>query len=441
VATELDRITAKARREPKLTFTSLAHHITLERLRDNLSHMDKASAAGIDGHTVAEVTENLDWVAKEVLRKIHTQGYHPPPVRRVWIPKPGKVEKRPIGIPTVLDRALQKSAAQVLEAIYEQDFLHGSFGGRPGRSAHHALATLNEIIAGKKVSYVLEADLRNFFGSLDHAWAMRFVQLRVGDPRLLTLIRRWLKAGVMMPDGTVEEVSQGTPQGGSISVLLSNVYLHYVLDLWFEKKIRRQLEGEAYWVRYLDDFVLCFQYRSDALRVHKLLEERLKQFGLELAPEKTRLIEFGRFAHRDAAKKGKRRPETFSVLGFTHYCTRNRQGNCKVERKTERKRLQRATQTIQLRIRGMLHLPVQEQQQALNQYLRGHYNYYGIAGNIKSLLRLYRLTEKLWRKTLSRRSQDGEVRWAKFQKLKYGYPLARPKLSITYGDFQAYAKL
>lgn len=441
MATELERITAKARREPKLTFTSLAHHITLDRLRDNLSHMDKTSATGVDGHTVAEVTENLDWVAKEVLRQLHTEGYQPPPVRRVWIPKPGKVEKRPIGIPTVVDRALQKSTAQVLEALYEQDFLNGSFGGRPGRSAHHALATLNEIIAGKKVSFVLEADLRNFFGSLDHTWAMRFVQLRGGDPRILTLIRRWLTAGVMMPDGTVEDVESGTPQGGSISVLLSNVYRHYVLDLWFEKKIRRQLEGAAYWVRYLDDFVLCFHYRSDALLVHKLLEERLHQFGRELAPEKTRLIEFGRFAQRDAAKQRKKRPETFSFLGFTPYCTRNRQGNFKVERRTERKRLQRATQTIQRLIRDMLHAPVQQQQQALNQYLRGHYNYYGIAGNIQSLLRISRLTEKLWRKTLSRRSQDGEVHWEKFQKLKHSFPLVRPKVSITYVGFQAYAKL
>ncbi len=438
---ELERIATKARSEAKLTFTSLAHHITLERLRENLSQMEKTSAAGVDGQTVAEVSENLDWLAPEVLRKIHSQGYHPPPVLRVWIPKPGKQEKRPIGVPTVLDRALQKSTAQVLEAIYEQDFLNGSFGGRPGRSAHNALATLSEIIAGKRVSYILEADLRNFFGSLDHTWAMRFVQLRVGDPRILTLIRRWLKAGVMMPDGKVEEVKCGTPQGGSISVLLSNVYLHYVLDLWFEKKIRKQLEGEAYWVRYLDDFVLCFQYQSDALRVRKLLEERLEQFGLELAPEKTRLIEFGRFAQRDAAKQGKNRPETFSFLGFTHYCTRNRKGNFKVERRTERKRMQRAAQTIQKLIWEMLHAPVQAQQQALNQYLRGHYNYYGIAGNINSLLRIYRLTEKLWRKTLSRRSHDGEVIWEKFQKLKQCFPLARPKLSITYAHFQAYAKL
>jgi RNA-directed DNA polymerase len=415
--------------------------MTLHRLRDHRSHMEKPSAAGVDGDPVAEVTENLDWRAKEVLRKIQTQGSHPPPVRRVWIPKPGQAEKRPIGMPTVFERALQKRTAQVLEAIYEQDLLNGSFGGRRGRSAHHALATLNASIAGKKVSDVREADLRHCFRSVDHTWAMRFVQLRGGAPRMLTRMRRWLPAGVMLPAGTGEDVESGTPHGGRIRVLLSNVSLHDVVDVWLEKKRRNQLEGEAYWVRSRDDVVLCFQSLSDALRVHKRLEERLKPFGLALAPEKTRLIEVGRFAHRDAAKHGRKRPETVSFLGFTPYGTRHRKGHVKVERRTERKRLPRATQTIQRRIRAMLQAPVQQQQQARNQYRRGHYNYDGIAGNIQSLLRLYRLTEKRWRKTFSRRSQDGEVHWEKFQKLKHSFPLIRPKLAITYGDCQAYAKL
>jgi hypothetical protein len=228
VATELERITAKARREPKLTFTSFAHHITLDRLRDNLSHMDKTSATGVDGHTVAEVTEHVDWVARRSAAA---------PYRRVSAAacsesvdtQTGQSRKAPYWDSHCFRPSPPEKYGQVLEAIYEQDFLNGSFGGRPGRSAHHALATLNETIAGKKVSFVLEADLRNFFGSLDHTWAMRFVQLRVGDPRILTLIRRWLTAGVMMPDGTVEDVESGTPQGGSISVLLSNVSLHYVL--------------------------------------------------------------------------------------------------------------------------------------------------------------------------------------------------------------------
>ena len=415
--------------------------MTLNRLRDHLSPMEKTSAAGVDGYPVAEVTANLDWRAQEVLRQIQTQGYHPPPVRRVWRPKPGKAEQRPMGMPTVFDRALQQRTAQVLEAIDAQDFLNGAFGGRPGRSAHHALATLNAIIAGKQVRYVLEADLRNVFGSLDQTWAMRFVQLRVGDPRMLTRMRRWLTAGVMRPDGTVEDGESGTPQGGSIRVLLSHVSLHDVLDLWCEKKRRKQLEGEAYWVRYLDDFVLCFPYLSDALRVQKLREERLHPCGRELAPAKTRLIEFGRFAHSDAAKQGRKRPETCSFLGCTHDCTRNRQGNVKVERRTERKRLQRATQTIQRLIRDRLHAPIPQQQHARNPYLRGHDNSDGRAGNIQSLLRISRRTEKLWRKTVSRRSQDGAVHGEKFQKLKRSFPLVRPTLSITSVDFQAYAKL
>jgi group II intron reverse transcriptase/maturase len=441
VATALDRRAAKARREPQLTCTSLGHHIPLNRLRDPLSHLEKTRAAGVDGHTVAEVTATLDWIAQEALRQIHTQGDQPPPVRRVWLPQPGQAAPRPMGIPPVVARALQPRTAQVLEAIDEPDVLNGSLGGRPGRSAQHALATLHAIIAGKTVSDGLEADLRHVFGSLHHTWAMRCGQLRVGAPRRLTRMRRWLTAGVMRPEGTVEDVESGTPQGGSIRVLLSKVYLHDVWEVWMAQKSRKHLAGEAYWVRYLDDGVLCFHYRSDALRVRKRLAERLHPFGLERAPEKTRLIACGRFAQRDAATPGKPRPEPFSFLGFTHYCTRNRPGPCQVERSTERKRLPSATPTIQRRIRDRLHAPVPPQQQALKQYLCGHYNYYGIAGNIQSLLRLSRLTEKRWRKTVSRRRQDGDVHWDKFQTLKHSVPLARPKLSITSVDFQAYAKL
>ena len=232
-------------------------------------------------------------------------------------------------VPYVTDRALQRSVAQVLSAIYEQDFESSSFGGRPGLGAHHALATLNEVIAGRKVSWVLEADLKNFFGSLDHGWLLRFVEHRVGDPRIISLIRRWLKVGVL-EDGTLHPNEEGTPQGGSISVLLSNVYLHYVLDLWFEQVVKPRLSGEAYLVRYIDDFVMCFQYRADALRVQTVLRKRLAKFELALEPNKTKLVEFGRFAQRHASKRGRRRPETIYFLGFTLYCTRNRNGNFKV---------------------------------------------------------------------------------------------------------------
>src|SRR4051812_6196411 len=277
--TGLERIADKARREPKLRFTSLAHHITADRVWRNLCHIPNHSAPGVDGQRTSEAKESFQGWIGEMLQSVHRKGYKAPVIRRVYIPKPGKQEKRPLGVPTVSDRALQRSTAEVLSAIYEQDFLPCSFGGRPGRGAHHALATLNEVIAGRKVGWVIEADLKNFFGSLDHDWLLQFVQHRVGDPRLISLIRRWLKAGVL-EEGVVTPSEMGTPQGGSISVLLSNIYLHYALDLWFERVAKPRLRGEAYLVRYIDDFVVCFQFREDALRLQEALCKRLGKFGL-----------------------------------------------------------------------------------------------------------------------------------------------------------------
>src|SRR6201985_1731941 len=272
--TKLEQIAAKARCEPKLRFTSLAHHITRDQVLRALSKIPEHSAAGVDGQTVKEAKESFEEWIEPMLQSMPRQGYRAPAVRRVYIPKPGKAEKRPLGVPTLSDRALQRSTAEVLSAIYEQDFLPCSFGGRPKLSAHHALATLNEVIAGGMIGWVLEADLKNFFGRLNHDWVLRFVEHRVGDPRLISLIRRWLKAGVL-EDGTVHPSEQGTPQGGSISVLLSNVYLHYVLDLWFERIVKPRLGAEARLVRDIAVFVICFQYRSDALRVEEALRQRL----------------------------------------------------------------------------------------------------------------------------------------------------------------------
>src|SRR6201982_4306298 len=378
--TKLEQIAAKARREPNLRFTSLAHHVTRERVQKNLSQIPKRSAAGVDGQTVEAAKESFEEWIEPMLQSMHRQGYRAPAVRRVYIPKPGKTEKRPLGVPTVADRALQRSTAEVLSAIYEQDFLPCSFGGRPKLSAHHALATLNEVIAGGKIGWVLEADLKNFFGSLNHDWVLRFVAHRVGDPRLISLIRRWLKASIL-ENGEVRANEEGTPQGGSISVLLSNAYLHYVLDLWFERVVKPRLRGEAYMVRYLDDFVLCFQYRADALRVQKALCQRLGKFGLTLESSKTKLVEFGRFAQRHASKRGRNRPQTIYFLGFTLYCTRNRKGNFRVGLRTEKSRLRRSLMRLQDQIRRMRHLSIREQADILNQMLRGRYAYYGIAGN------------------------------------------------------------
>src|SRR6201995_4307778 len=438
--TKLEQIAVKARREPNLRFTSLAHHITRDRVLENLSKIPKRSAAGVDGQTVEAAKESFDGWLEPMLASIPRQGARAPNIRRVYIPKPGKTEKRPLGVPTVADRALQRSTAEVLSAIYEQDFLPCSFGGRPKLSAHHALATLNEVIAGGMISWVLEADLKNFFGSLSHDWVLRFVEHRVGAPRLSSLIRRWLKAGVL-EDGAVHPSEQGTPQGGSISVLLSNLYLHYVLDLWFERVVKGRLRGEARLVRYIDDFVICFQYRSDALRVQDALRLRLAKFGLTLEPTKTKLVEFGRFAQRHADKHGRNRPETIYFLGFTLYCTRNLKGNFRIGMRTEKSRLRRSLMSLQDLLRRIRHWSIREQVNALNAALRGHYAYYGIAGNFRSLQKVHRAVERYWHKMLCSRSWAGRITWDMFHQIKQRQPILRPKLYLPYRELQALAML
>jgi group II intron reverse transcriptase/maturase len=438
--TGLERIAAKARCKPDLRFSSLAHHITRERVYRNLKRISDRSAAGVDGQTAVAARKSFRGWIEPMLQSVHRQGYRAPAVRRVYIPKPGKAEKRPLGVPTIADRALQRSAAEVLSAIYEQDFLPCSFGGRPKLSAHHALATLNEVIAGGKIGWVLEADLKNFFGSLSHEWILRFVEHRVGDPRLISLIRRWLKAGVM-EDGAVRPNDEGTPQGGSISVLLSNLYLHYVLDLWFDRVVKVRLRGEARLVRYIDDFVVCFQYREDALRFQDALRNRLGKFGLTLEPSKTKLVEFGRFAQRHAGKRGRKRPETIYFLGFTLYCTRNQKGNFKVGMRTEKSRLRRSLLSLQDRMRQIRHFTIQQQVDDLNVVLRGHYAYYGIAGNIRALQKVYRAVARYWRRMLCSRSRDGQLNWDRFNQIKERNPLLRPKLRLPHRELQALAVL
>ena len=439
--TKLEQIAAKARCEPKLRFTSLAHHITRDRVRRALSKIPEHSAAGVDGQTVREAKENFEEWIEPMLQSMHRQGYRAPVVRRVYIPKPGKTEKRPLGVPTVADRALQRSTAEVLSAIYEQDFLPCSFGGRPGLSAHHALATLNEVIAGGKTGWVLEADLKSFFGSLNHGWLIRFVEHRIGDPRLISLIRRWLKAGVL-EEGVVYPSEEGTPQGGSISVLLSNLYLHYVLDLWFARVVTVRLRGEAHLVRYIDDFVICFQYRADALRVQNALRLRLAKFGLTLEPTKTKLVEFGRFAQRHAGKHGRNRPETIYFLGLTLYCTRNRKGNFKVGMRTEKSRLRRSLISLQELMRKIQYHKISDQVGAINAALRGHYAYYGVAGNVRALFKVYRAVERSWWKMLRNRSWAGQrLTWDIFHQIRERTPLLRPKLRLPYRELQALAVL
>lgn len=437
--TKLEEIAAKARCETNLKFTSLCHHVTRESVWGSLKHIPHTSAPGVDGIDVKKAKETFeDWISP-MLQAVHRKGYKAPPVRRVWIPKPGKSERRPIGVPCIADRALQRSVAGVLSAIYEQDFLPCSFGGRTGLSAHHALSTFNEVVVGKKVGWVLEADLKNFFGSLDHKWLLQFVKHRVGDPRIINLIQRWLKAGVL-EEGEWQPNEGGTPQGGSASVLLSNIYLHYVLDLWFERVMKPELKGEAYLIRYLDDFTVCFQYHEDALRFQETLGRRLGKFGLSLEPQKTRLVAFGRFAQSDAKKRNKK-VETIYFLGFTHYCTCNRKGNFRVGRKTEKTRLKRSLGKLRELMRLIRHHELKDQVKEINQVLRGHYAYYGLGGNYSSLQRVYRFAEWYWHKMLGSRSWKGYVSWERFAHIKEHYPLQRPALKLPFADMQNMAVL
>jgi len=355
-------------------------------------------------------------------------------------PKPGKREKRPLGVPCVNDRALQRSTAQVLSAIYEADFLPCSFGGRPERGAHHALATLNEGNRRRQGKLGAGGGPEEF---------LRESQSRMGAPLRGAPRRRSahdqpdpaLVEGRHLEDGEIYPNEEGTPQGGSISVMLSNVYLHYVLDLWFERVVKPRLRGEAHMIRYIDDFVMCFQYREDAVRVQDALCKRLGKFGLTLEPTKTKLVEFGRFAQRHAAKHGRKRPETIYFLGFTLYCTRNLKGNFRIGMRTEKSRLRRSLMSLQELLRRIRHWSVREQVNTLNAALRGHYAYYGIAGNFRSLQKVHRAVERYWHKMLCSRSWAGRITWDMFRQIKQRQPILRPKLYLPYRKLQALAVL
>ena len=435
MTTGLIRIAECARRHPKMQFNNLVHHITPELLNSCLRNIPLRSSPGVDEMDVREARSSFNLWCPEMIKQIHQFGYRPAPVKRVHIPKPGKDEMRPIGIPTVQDRVLQRGVSKVLEQIYEQDFLDESFGGRPQRSAHHAVSLLIKQL-GTGTRFVLEADLKNFFGSLDHDWMMRFLEHRVKDPRIVRLVKRWLKAGVM-ENGTMEQSTEGTPQGGSISVLLSNIYLHYVLDLWIEHRVKPGCRGQVKYVRYIDDFVLCFQYESDARNVLKALRIRLGKFSLELQEAKTRCVRFGR--NQPPVKKGKGR-ETLYFLGFTLFVAKSHK-TCKpyIGLKTEKSRFNRALSKLKLVLRKNMHAPIKEQHEKLVQVYRGINQYYCIYGNSRSMQNISYEIRKYWRKVLSRRSQNGRVNWEKYSKILKYHPIPRGKIVLPFSRIDSMA--
>lgn len=426
VLTYLERVGERARQRKGEKFDNLLSHIKVPLLREAFARLNKRAAAGVDEETWAQYAENLDERLADLQGRVHRGSYHPLPVRRVYIPKTdGRM--RPLGIPALEDRLLQQAVRMILEPIYEAEFIGFSYGFRPNRSQHKALDALY-VALSKKTNWVLDADIRSFYDTIDHGWLRKFIEHRIGDKRLVRLLMKWLNAGVM-EDGTLHEVTEGTPQGGVISPLLSNVYLHYVLDLWVQQWRKRNARGEVYIVRYADDFVMGFQYEQDARAMHAALAARLREFGLELHPEKTRVLRFGRFAQRDSALDRRERPETFDFLGFTHICAQAPDGHFRVVRRTSRKKRQAKQASLSSEIDERKHHRVAEQHAWLSSVLRGHFNYYGVPGNYPALKSFCRCVWRLWHRALQRRSQRGRWTKVKHDAFDARYPLPRPRIT------------
>jgi len=429
VSPNLRRIAKMAKESPELCFRTLAHHITPELLRLAAHRTRRDGAAGIDGQTGDEYLANLDGNVKALWERLRAGRYRAPAVRRVHIPK-GDGKTRPLGIPTFEDKVVQRAAVMVLEQIYEQDFLPCSFGFRPGRSAHDALHDLRERLRRMDGGWVIDADIRDFFGSLDHAQLREFLSQRVGDHSMMRLIGKWLNAGVLEA-GRVTRSDRGTPQGGVISPLLANVYLHEVLDNWFERDVKPRLRGQAFLTRYADDFVMGFTKHEDAVRVLEVLGKRFAKHGLQLHSEKTRLVDF-------RCPQGDAKSGTFVFLGFTHFWAVSRKGNQVVKRRTAAKRFARALRSVNEWCRLNRHLPLADQHAMLARKLRGHCAYYGITGNSDALVRFrYRLVH-LWRKWLCRRSHAARKPWAWFNRICEIYPL--PQARAIHSSLSPHAK-
>jgi group II intron reverse transcriptase/maturase len=428
------RIAELARRSPQMGFTSLAYLMDIDWLEAAFHRTRKDGAPGVDGQTWFDYERNLEANLQSLLDRAKSGTYRAPPVRRVYIPKAGSTtESRPIGIPTLEDKVLQRAVVMLLEPIYEQDFDAGSYGFRPGRSAHGALADLWKRTMDSSGGWILEVDIRRFFDTLDHSYLREFLQLRVRDGVLKRLIGKWLKAGVL-EEGNVSYPDAGSPQGGVISPLLANVFLHYVLDVWFRQEVQPRLRGRAHLIRYADDFVILFRHEDDARRVMAVLPKRFGKYGLTLHPEKTRLISFRRPPCKASGGSSDRggRPGTFDLLGFTHYWGRTLRGGWAVMRKTASKRLSRAVRSIAEWCRDNRHCPVCEQHAILSQKVRGHYAYYGITGNFRMLKAFLRAVQRAWRWWLSRRNRRRDMNWDRFNRLLKRYGLPSPRIVHSY---------
>jgi RNA-directed DNA polymerase len=404
-----------ARKDRDVRFTALLHHVDVDRLREAYRAISPNAAPGVDGVTWRDYGLDLEANLRDLHARVQRGAYRATASRRVFIPKPDG-RSRPLGVAALEDKILQRAVVEVLKAVYEQDFLGFSYGFRPGRGQHDALDALAVAIERRRVNWVLDADIRDFFTRLDQGWLERFLEHRIADKRVLRLIQKWLRAGVI-EDGEWSKTEEGTAQGASVSPLLANVYLHYVFDLWADQWRRRHARGDVIFVRFADDYVAGFEHREDAERFLADLRDRFAEFCLELAAEKTRLIEFGRFAARDRARRGVSKPETFDLLGFTHICAKDRHGRFKLKRVTSKKKMRAKLKSVKAEMRRRMHHPIPEQGRWLARVLAGHYNYYAVPDNSEALRAFRYRVMRHWRQVLRHRSQKGRITWERTRRL------------------------
>jgi RNA-directed DNA polymerase len=423
---KLALLAERARREPQRQFTSLAHLLNERFLAACYYRLGRDRASGVDGVTWKEYGEHLEENLRDLVTRMKAKRYQPQPAKRAYIPKDEHTQ-RPLGLPALEDKIVQKGIAEILSAIYEADFLDCSYGFRPKRGCHQAINAVDKMIMQQPINHVIDADIKAYFDSVSHAGVMKCLQVRVKDPSFLLLIERFLKAGYFEA-GEIFETEQGTPQGGNLSPALSNIFLHYVLDLWFEKRVKRQVLGVCFLVRYADDFICMTQHAEDAQSILQAIRERFAQFDLELHPEKTRVIRFGKSEWMQAQRE-QRRPSTFDFLGFTHYCDRSRRGRFMVGRKTSRKKFRKKSRELNEWLKAVRNrCPVKEWWPVLKAKLRGHYQYYGISGNTRALRQFYRLVVRLAWTWLNRRSQRQSFTWEQYWTYLNRYPLPEPRI-------------
>jgi len=424
--TKLNLITEVAKGDKKCKINNAAYLLDVPNLKECYGLLKKGKATGIDGVSVEDYGKNLDKNLESLVESMKRQAYKPQPVRRTYIPKAnGKL--RPLGIPSIEDKVVQKGMARILNAIYEVDFLDVSYGFRPNRSCHQALERLDKIIMTKLVNHVIDADIKGFFDNVSHAWMMKFLEHRISDPNLLRLIARFLKNGYM-EESTLFATDKGTPQGGIISPILANIYLHYVLDLWFEYRMKPQCRGFAEIIRYADDFVICVQFKEDAERIQEQLRARIEEFNLELAEDKTRVIEFGRYSEINAKSRGVK-PETFNFLGFTHYVGKSRKGNFLLGRTTDRKKLTAKLREMKLwlkEIKNKHHM--KDWWNILKAKMSGHFRYYGVSGNTRGIRAFFQIVTRMVFKWLNRRSHMKSFNWDTFKAYLARHPLPKPQV-------------